>query len=95
MKGRLTLSGAILLVVGLLLLVVFGWATYTSVYDCEHLTGGVPIGGCEYFLQLPVYLWSGSPILFLGISAATVGAALIIVGRLITGPAAAEEITRQ
>jgi hypothetical protein len=52
-SGLLILSGTLLLVVGLLFVIFFGWDLYTEVYDCEHLTGAVPVGGCEAFLQLP------------------------------------------
>lgn len=80
---------------GLLFVVFFGWDIYTSVYDCEHLTGAVPVGGCEAFLQLPVYLWSGFPILFSGVLLAVIGAGLILVGRFIISSEAGGEITRQ
>jgi len=81
-KSRLlTLSGISFLAVGSLFVAYFAWAIYTSVYNCEHLTGFVPVQGCEYFLQLPFYQWSGSSILLSGVSLAAIGSGLILLGR--------------
>ena len=72
-------TGIVLLTVGLLLVCVYGLRIYSMVYDCEHGTGAVPVQGCTYFLQLPVYLWSGASVLLSGISLAVVGLGFLIL----------------
>lgn len=76
---RLYLSSILLLVAGLLLVLIFGLQTYNLVYGCEHETGGVPVQGCEYFLQLPFYLGSNSIPLWLGVSLAFIGSCLTLL----------------
>jgi hypothetical protein len=84
---RLHYAGILLLAAGLVSVLVFGLQTYTLVYDCEHLTGAVPVQGCEYYLQLSYYsdFLSNSFPLWLGVSLAVIGACLLLLRRF-SGP---------
>jgi hypothetical protein len=89
----LVFSGILSLTLGVALVGVFGFKLYSYVYACEHETGAMPLGGCEAFLQLPVYLWSGFPVLFSGISLGVIGTALVLLGRFITRSETGGKIT--
>jgi hypothetical protein len=75
------LAGTVLLMAGFILVSIFLLRTYSLVYGCEHGTGAVPVQGCTYFLQLPVYLWSGAFILIAGVSLTILGSGLFILGK--------------
>jgi hypothetical protein len=77
-RRRTSFLGILLLVGGLLSVSIFGLQTYTLVYDCEHLTGAMPIQGCEYYLQPQFYFEPNFIPLWLGVFLAVVGCLILV-----------------
>jgi hypothetical protein len=80
-RRRPNFFGILLLLGGLFSIFIFGVQTYTLVYDCEHLTGLMPLQGCEYYLHLSYYFGSSSTPLWLGTFLAVIGCCLMLLRR--------------